>query len=341
MAQRILGSVFYRELQASLPYMPMDRSTGYGGYPFKMAAAAPGKVSIMKVPDMLERQYIIDRMYNDTPVFADDPQGNGGGIANDLVNQWARNTLGPGGNARPGIWVCAGQGPVEAEIQQAYEGQYRLVEWIMLTAEDNWNKGRKGHVTEADREAARWYMAQCAIDQRPIPMAFGNLEWVNVKPGQEMKQIECPMCFKKVDARAAMCPDGHVLDFNRYQQYVVKKQEIDAMLAAYKPPPNAADVAEPPRLGEPQEADAEGEPEDNQEPPAPVSVELQKAQDAEIQKMRDMAAEVLGWEPARIDYFMKTPHTRLWNQSPLIAIKKGKGYRVARLLESLRTPVGV
>src|ERR1051326_1021587 len=88
----------------------MDRSTGYGGYAFRLPAAAPGKVSTMKVPDMLERQYIIDRMYNDTPVFADDPQGNGGGIANDLVNPWGRNTPGPGGNARPRNWVCGGPG---------------------------------------------------------------------------------------------------------------------------------------------------------------------------------------------------------------------------------------
>jgi hypothetical protein len=95
-------------------------------------------------------------------------------------------------------------------------------------------------------------------------------------------------------------------------------------------------MGEPPQDGPDGE---EGAAEDNQEPPAPVSVELQRAQDAEIQSVRDMAAEVLGWDPARIDYFMKTPHTRLWSQSPLVAIKKGKGHRVKRLLESLRTPV--
>jgi hypothetical protein len=244
--QQTIASVYFKECSAARPYIPHDRSCGYGAYPFLLAAADPGEFKTLIVPDMLERQYVIEGQYLDTPVFANDFKGDGGGIAKDLVNEWSRNTLGPGGDVGPGIIVCAGDAPTEGELMRARNRQLRWCEWRMLTAEDNWTKDKKTLVTEDDRAAARWYLAQCELDNRPLPLAFKNLEWVNVTSGERVEMAECSMCFARHDKRAAMCPNGHIVDFNRYQNYLRHKQEVEEALRQFAAPeaaPGAPEVA--------------------------------------------------------------------------------------------------
>jgi hypothetical protein len=226
--------VFYRACDAKRPYIPMDRSCGYNAFKFHVDAAEPGKYTTFVVRDMLERGYIIEGQYSETPVFADDLKGNGSGIAVDLVNEWARNTIGPGGNALPGIFVCAGDEPTPEELRLAIDGQMRLCEWIIVEAENNWRNDKRNLVKESDREAARWYLAQCDIDGTPIPVAYRNIEWMSSTPGDKVERADCPWCMEKYRKGAFQCPTCKgIVDMGKYHQFLQHQQQAQELEAQY------------------------------------------------------------------------------------------------------------
>lgn len=228
-------SVFFRPVTANRPYAPM---VGTGGFSttFHIDGCKMGEHKTLKVSNHLEHVYVGNKNYANVPVYAEGING----LAFDLVQEWSEHVIGiqEGG---PGILSCAGDEPTPEEVDRCMKRQIRWADHLCTNAEIEWINGRKGNIDSLAREAAAW-LGRAA-----------EYEWVSDRGNA--RPVFCPMCSKSIDGRAVMCPHcSSVVDFDRYQQYLDKMEQLKGKLAAAGITPPAALVATiPPPVKNPQQ----------------------------------------------------------------------------------------
>lgn len=230
--QKTICSVYFRPLAATRPFKLLNARGGYRTN-YELPAAQPGKFTSLVVQDGAQLTYIGENVHQPIPVYADDAGDGISGIANDLVNEWGKHVLGAEAGG-PGVFVCAGEQPTEAELEAARSSQEKWATYLVNLAEEEWRAGKRTNVQTIQREAAIW-------------LGREDLEWV--KPPQQIITKPCPYCFKLMDSRSMACPDGHIVDMGLYQQYLEQKQKVEAV-AGLKP---SAQNPLPPPIKNPQQ----------------------------------------------------------------------------------------
>ncbi len=192
------------------------------------AAPMEGPPKTIQVSDGLQHEHVAAKTWNNFPITAES-------IAKDVVRNARETVLGSSVGLGPGVWICAGAVPTDAEIARERTRQMLWFRWLIADGDTNWyTEGRRNQTTDLHRAAAEWMH----VDPR-------NHEWVHLQTRGEVKP--CVFCRSQIDGGAAVCPNcQNVVDAALYEELkkvagVIAKDraslEADIKAAGIEAPP--------------------------------------------------------------------------------------------------------
>lgn len=207
----VVASIFPIETKMKRRY----RTTMDGGHLtlYKIPACPIGSPPVI-VPfgDAFEMVYLGEingsKRWQEIPVPGGAPK-----IAEDMINAVRNNAIGASTDPprMPGIWICAGSGPMPDEIEKWTRIQEDYFRHLVIEADDIYFKSRTGQGAQGEigtlhRTAAAWL--------RFDPKSH---EWMLNERKGGLKR--CPFCSVDIDEIAVKCQRcGEVVDAARYAE---------------------------------------------------------------------------------------------------------------------------
>lgn len=180
---KIIFSVYPFPLTAMRPF---KATPSRGIKELKLEAGSVENPAILRIDTMFQKDYMGQELgYRDQAVMAEE-------IASDLVRSWSTALLGCEDGLGPGVMVAAGDHPTKQEIEAARLQQESYFRHLVEQAEVSWKDNKPHKITDYHREAARW-------------LGQEQFEWM--KQIQQVAMKDCPLCTKRIPARALVCPE--------------------------------------------------------------------------------------------------------------------------------------
>ncbi len=128
-------------------------------------------------------------------------------VAEDLVQEWAGQTIASKEGHGPGIGIVAGDIPTPDELAYLRERHRSFCEWLVHDGNDKLLQGKTGNITNIHRLGAFWLLGEAAQ----------QLSWY---PKMDQRQVkDCPRCAKQILAAALGCEHCSLDLINWYEQY--------------------------------------------------------------------------------------------------------------------------
>lgn len=199
--QRVICSVYFKELRASRPYRPIG-TEGSGGFgtKFLLAAAPKGGYATVTVPNM-EEDYKASYEARRTPIYEDT---TGDKVASCLVDEWCGATpFAAIGNI--GVFICRDNdkiengrvvepatAPSERELREARASLSRYCDRVCLAAIDLDRQGKRSEIQRGHIECAEY-----------LGRKYGWME-----RGTDINEMsKCPLCRTDIEVGCAVCPN--------------------------------------------------------------------------------------------------------------------------------------
>ena len=110
-------------------------------------------------------------------------------VAEDFVNHCISGNIGGREGVHPGVMLCAGDEPTEAEIKHCFDTHTRYARWCVNDGHALFQRADHGNITEEHRRQAEWLGVN-------VPWKL-QLERTDTK--------KCPACATEIFAAALKC----------------------------------------------------------------------------------------------------------------------------------------
>ncbi len=128
-------------------------------------------------------------------------------VANDLVNEWASQTIASKEGYKPGIGLISGELPTDLELVKLREQQRAFFEFLVQDANDKFLLGETKNITNIHRHSAHWLLGEAAQ----------QLPWY---PKMEQRSVkDCPRCAKQILSAALGCEHCSLDLVGWYERY--------------------------------------------------------------------------------------------------------------------------
>lgn len=131
-------------------------------------------------------------------------------LAADFIQATTTNAPGMGPECHPGIWICEGGSPTDAEIRAANRVQAPFLQYQFS----------EGNRLATDVDTAKIITRLMRISA----MALGREpEWLN--PPSDLDVMACPYCMKSINKAAVTCSECHqVVNFEKFAELEARKK---------------------------------------------------------------------------------------------------------------------
>ncbi len=172
----------------------LHKRIGHNGMTdYRIAAAPRGSYSLLRVFDTQQRIKRVSETNNKEEYQAMPIPARI--VAENLVHDWADDTLGARSGYRPGIAIIAGDEPTEGELSSMRSTQSALFNWYINDAQGKHVKGQTNEITDIHRLAAREMLDKGA----------DRLPWIAPVDFEAVKS--CMACTKQIPSGARVCPE--------------------------------------------------------------------------------------------------------------------------------------
>lgn len=237
--QKRIASIYFAPLKAE--------RTLYGGYYDIPAVAKGAEPFVLTIGDKIQRSQ--EPSPDGKSKITQKYLVNGRDIANDILREWTRDSLGMTPECRPGVWIVRDEVPLTNEDGTPVVDADKAAQWRPATDTE------KQTMWAEDLESARIANANWGdyLIQSGDVLAEDPKQWVLIGPLrriacryygkdrpwlQELKDSDikkCPYCTKAIPIQAVKCPSClEVVDAARYN--TMRAEIVDAPTVPIRPP---------------------------------------------------------------------------------------------------------
>ncbi len=162
----------------------------FAGFPTYVLPAAPkGGYAMVRVYDHQIWQLNRNTVTDTDPGKMDLLPMDANAVATDFFNYCILGNLGATEGRRPGVILCAGKEPTEAEISEAFRTHTEYARWVVNDGTALYNKDQHQNITDEHRRQADWLGVDVPWRDRP----------------DRVETKKCVACGGKIFAEALRC----------------------------------------------------------------------------------------------------------------------------------------